>query len=241
MKAMFALFAALALLGNGIADEADALIEQGRVDEALTLVEEGVAAGTPEAINYQAWLLDNGEYVAADLPRAIALYRRAAELGQPHAQWRLGVLIDEGKAPGALEEAFALFEAAAEQEFAFAYVSLAVMHATGRGTPQDFAASRRNYELGIAAGNVHAIRGVGVLYALGQGVERDLVEAGAHFLLALRMGNESSQPALSQISGQLSEDELRHMFERANDLARQYGYDVSFDFDEIMQTDQTTT
>lgn len=239
MKALLALLAALMIMGAGIPEEANALLEDGRIAEAVALVDDGVAAGDDEAINYKAWLLENGEYVDADLPRAVEFYRRAARMAHPHAQWRLGVLIDEGKADGSLEEAVALFEAAAEQDFPFAYVSLAVMYATGRGTEQDYGLSRHYYELGIAAGNIHAIRGVGVLYALGQGVTRDPVEAAAHFLLSYGLGNEESEAGLGELLGLLSEVEIRQVFVRANELAEEYGYDVRFDFDQMMSEAST--
>ena len=90
-------------------------------------------------------------------------------------------MIDQGNAPGTLEDAYSLFQMAADADFTNAMVSMAVMKALGRGTDQDYEAALANYMRAARAGNPNGTRGVGVHFALGQGVPQDLAEAAACF------------------------------------------------------------
>lgn len=223
-------FAALLLMANGIADRAEALMGEGKEAEAFALVEREAENGDPEAVNYLAWFFDNGRHVAADRARAASLYREAAELGVPYAQWRLGVMIDTGETPGEAEEAIALFEKAAAQNFTNAMTSLAVMHATGRGTERDPVAARFYYSMAAAAGNPHAIRGLGVLYLHGEGVDADPMEAAAYFLIAAGFENEEAKTAFDVTTKGFDEADMQKVVARANELLTELGFDYGIEF-----------
>ena len=227
MRTLFTLFAAFMLMGNTIKEQAWALMEEGKEAEAFALVKDGAKDKDAESIDYLAWFYDQGRHVERDMKRAEKLYREAAELGVPHAQWRLGVLIDEGAVKGSKEDAFALFQQAAGQNFSNAMTSLAVMYATGRGTAQDHEAAKFYYSMAAAAGNPHAVQGLGVLYILGEGVEKDPVEAAAYFLLASSLGSESGEANFRRSRADLSAEDLARATARASELGSQFGFEGS--------------
>ena len=215
---------ALFLLANTIGDRAEALMEEGKEAEAFELVRQGAADGDADAINYLAWFYDNGRHVQTDRARAASLYRDAAEQGVAYAQWRLGVMIDMGETPGTPEDAFALFEKSAAQDFTNAMTSLAVMHATGRGTERDPIAARYYYSMAAAAGNAHAVRGLGILFLHGEGVDANPIEAAAYFLIAASLGNEEGQTCFDVVSEEFDEETLQRVADRANELVEELGF-----------------
>src|SRR5262245_49647955 len=106
------------------AEEAERLLGQGQDRPAFELIERAAAGGDVEAVDYLGWFYDNGRAVAQDQPRAVGLYRQAAERGNSHAQWRLGVMLDLGE--GVTEnpaEALSWIRRSAAQNYARAHVS----------------------------------------------------------------------------------------------------------------------
>jgi len=142
------------------------------------------------------------------------------------------VLIDTGEAEGTLEDAFSLFEAAAEEDFTNAIVSLAVMQATGRGTETDYEASLASYMRAARLGNAHGIQGVGVLFALGQGVPEDRNEAAAWFLVAATLGNEAGEENFARMtSGMMFAGDMQPIIDRAHAIAEEFGIEMEIVFD----------
>lgn len=227
MKAHFVVFAALALMGNTFKERAWALMENGKEAEALAVIQQGVAQNDPQSLDYSAWLYDEGRVVEENRDRSIQLYRRAADAGEPHAQWRLGVMIDEGVAPGNKSDAIELFRRSAAQGFTNAMTSLGVMYAQGSGVERDYGETFRYYEMAAKSGNPHAVRGIGLLYLNGEGVPVDAVEAAAHFVLAHTLGNPSAQTSLDIAASRLDDEDVLTVGSRATELARLYGYDFS--------------
>jgi uncharacterized protein len=222
-KIVAALLAGWLLVAAAPADEALLLMEQGKEAEAFALVERGAAQGDPESINYLAWFYDRGRHVARDNAKAGALYRRAADLGVAHAQWRLGVMIDSGEVDGAtLEEAVRLFEAAAAQDFTSGNVSLAVMQSAGRGTPRDFAAAMGNFRKAAMLGNVHAFNEIGVMHYNGEGVPADPQEALAWIMVAGVRGDEAAQSLMRDGFRRVDVD-VPAAADRAEEIEREFG------------------
>ena len=83
---------------------------------------------------------EDGRGVPVNTAEAARLYRVGANLGDPEAQWRLGKCLHGGllDVPPDLNEAYALFTAAAAQDFAPAIQSLGTMYANGRAVKQDY-------------------------------------------------------------------------------------------------------
>ncbi|MBO81082.1 tetratricopeptide repeat protein [Citromicrobium bathyomarinum] len=224
--------AALACLAN-TGDQIEALTDSGEYAAAFSIAREAAEAGDPEALDWLGWFYEFGNGVERDPAMAARYYRAAAAQGENHARWRLGVMIDQGETPGEPEEAVALFRQAAGENYLHAVVSLAVMQATGRGTPQDYAAALQNYMAAAALGSDHAARGVGVMIWNGEGVEADREEAAAWFLLSAAMGNEEGGDALDAALGALGDaaDE-RAIARRASEIADTLGLDILVEFEE---------
>ena len=230
---------ALALGATGAAANSDekptddaiqTLVDKGEDERAFALAQEGAEAGDPRAVEWVGWFYDNGAGVKRDVDEAAAHYRIAAAAGQNYARWRLGVMIDTDEAEGSLEEAVALFQAAADDGFTNAMTSLAVMQATGRGTALDYEASLDNYMRAAQAGNAHGIQGVGVLFANGQGVPRDVDEAMAWFLVAAYVGNEAGDANFNSMTEGRSEAELQGIVARAHEIAEEFGIEMTIIF-----------
>lgn len=213
----FILLFSVANTSNGAIE---ALVRDGNYEAAFEKAQSWADTGNAEAHEWLGYFYEDGVGVEANLAKAIHHYRVAiASGGQSYAQWRLGVLIDQGKAEGTLEEAFGLFELSAEQGQTEAMVSLGVMHATGRGTPQDFAACLESYMRAARAGESHGVRGVGVLFYLGQGVEQDTYEAAAWFAVAAAQGNEDAASDFTLLTEGMSKSEIEAIGQRANEIA----------------------
>ena len=227
------LILALALvfgMGNFSNDAVQALVDEGKDAQAFALANEGAAQGEARAHEWLGWLYDNGRGVDQDFAKAALHYRLAIESGGNYARWRVGVMIDDGDTPGTLEEAVALFDAAASEGFTNAMVSLAVMQATGRGTEQDFALAFANYMNAAHAGNPHGVQGVGVMYDLGQGVEEDDSEALAWFVVAAALGNETANGYVARMAEGRSASEMVAAATRANEIALELGHDLDIAF-----------
>ena len=183
--------------------------------------------GNAEAIATLGWMYETGEGVGVDTARAASLYRTAAEKGDAFGQWRMGVMIDEGKIAGSAEDAVLLFRKAAAQKVAGAMASLGVMHARGAGVERDYEAAMRYYQAAARMGSAHGLEGIGVLYANGQGVGRDLGEALAHWLVAASAGDADAAALLMQYMPASGTPEAAPIFARANHIADAYGVDPS--------------
>ena len=230
MRAAFLAFALLVLSANTnptLDERVDALLAEGQNSAALTAARAAADSGDPEGHDWIGWFHEEGRGIAVDIPKAAKHYRIAADGGNNHAAWRLGVLIDSGKVKGTLEEAVALFQAAADRGAPTGMVSLAVMQATGRGTRQDFGAAMGNYMRAAKLGHAHGVRGVGVLLFLGQGVAADPEEAAAWMLVSAAMGNEEADGNLSAILKQLPNDRYPAVGRRALAIADELGVEVS--------------
>ena len=78
---------------------------------------------------------------------------------------------------------------AAAQGRADAQFNLGVMHAKGRGVPQDYGLALKWYRLAAAQGHAKAQSNLGVMYYTGNGVPQDYVEAVKWFRLAAAHGD----------------------------------------------------
>lgn len=105
---------------------------------------------------------ERGIGTPVDLAEALRWYRRAADNGQPAAQFRLGVLLSRASPP---DEAAAArwYEAAAEGGVAQAAYNLAVFYETGRGVEPDEARAAALYERAYGGGIAQAAMNRGLL------------------------------------------------------------------------------
>ena len=188
----------------------------------LATVQAEAAKGQADAISTLGWMYETGKGVAENDGKAAALYRTAIAQGDAFGQWRMGVMMDDGSAPGSHAQALALFREAAAKKSAGATASLGVMYATGRGVARDYDAAMRYYQAAARMGSAHGIEGIGVLYANGQGVERNMAEALAHWLVAASAGDEDAMKLVMAHMPGSSAPEAAPIYARANAIADTY-------------------
>lgn len=224
MKRILAAGAAWMLLFAGTtARDIGALIDAGKPIEAFALAQERAAAGDPEADLALAWFYETGEQITADKAKAAGHYRKCADAGLSHCQWRLGVLYDMGE--GVAEDPAAAFDwisKAEAQGYEAARVSLAVLYATGRGTRVDYAKAMALYRAAAKAGQPHGFYGVGVLYALGQGVSADPQTAAAWLAVADSVGDERAGPQLQKMLDGKDGEYRRLVTAKADEIYKEY-------------------
>lgn len=226
MRYLILALALILSLGNAN-DEIQSLVDNEEYDQAFARASELAATGDPNAHDWLGWMYERGNGVEVDLPLAIYHYRIAAASQENHASWRLGVLIDQGQAEGTLEDAVALFQSGAANDYTNAIVSLAVMQATGRGTPQDFPAALENYMRAAALGDGGGLRGVGIMMYLGQGLEPNKEEAAAWFLVSAARGNPEGENSFQLVMSELEDTEPTLIAKRAKEIADDLDLEVN--------------
>ena len=94
-----------------------------------------------------------------DHATAIMLLRPLADRGNAAAQFRLGVMYDNGwGVPQDLAQAMDWYRKAAEQGYAAAQFNLGVMYDNASGVPQDFVQAHKWFSLAAAQGEADAIK-----------------------------------------------------------------------------------
>lgn len=220
MRSLFGVFAATAL---AFANPTALAAQDGAApDLTLAAVQADADRGEPEAISTLGWMYETGHGVSEDDAKAASLYRTAIAKGDGFGQWRLGVMIDEGAAPGTSEQAVALFREAAARKSPGATASLGVMYANGRGVERDYETAMRYYQAAARMGSAHGIEGIGVLYANGQGVARDMKEALAHWMVAASAGDSDAMALLMEHMPGADAPEAAPIYARANAIADAY-------------------
>jgi uncharacterized protein len=127
-------------------------------DEAAArkLFERAAEAGNPRGVTNLA-ALGNDAGVPSDPVKARALLVRSAEKNSAEAQYRLGLMMQDGVGgPKDDVAARALFEKAAVQGHPGALERMGTFAQSGRGGPQDTGAAKAWYEKAAAAGNEDA-------------------------------------------------------------------------------------
>jgi TPR repeat protein len=221
MRSLFGAFAATVLVFGS----ATPLSSQTEGRPALTLaaVQSEAAQGHADAISTLGWMHETGNGAPVDAAKAVSLYRTAIAKGDAFGEWRMGVMIDEGKVAGSPEQAVTLFRQAAAGKSPGATASLGVMYAEGRGVARDYETAMRYYQAAARLGSAHGIQGIGVLYANGQGVTRNMGEALAHWLVAAAAGNGDAMTLLMEHMPAAGTPEAAPIYDRANTIADAYG------------------
>jgi TPR repeat protein len=119
--------------------------------------------------------LEDGDsaFQIGDVLTAANLYRAVAIQGEPLAQFRLGVLYEEGKGTEkGSREAIRWYLVASAQGFSDATYNLARLYHDGRGIPQNHVRARRWYGVAAKQGYLKALVNLGVMNAVGEGGPR---------------------------------------------------------------------
>jgi TPR repeat protein len=142
--------------------------------------------GNPEGIACLGDMFRKGFGVSADLGEAGRLYREAAEMGMPYAEYAYGVLLRD---TGDVENSLKYLKLAAAHDLVPAYTEIGMVY---RSQKDDTEAVRW---LQIASGKRHP-RGIAALadmYASGRGVDADVAEAARLTREAADLGFPMSQ------------------------------------------------
>ena len=138
----------------------------------------------------------DGKDVPQDYTKAAEWYQKAAEIGNPNAQYKLGRMYqgygDEG-VPTDIKEAFKWYHIAAKQGLADAQDYLGLMYYNGIGVPQDYAEAAKWFRKAAEQGNVDSQFYLGAIYGYGQGVPQDYTEAAEWYRKAAEQGAAEAQ------------------------------------------------
>ena len=158
-------------------------------------------------IRQQAINMAEGNGVTRNLVQSVELFRKAAELGDAEAQFRLARCYDrsgEGVDADAAQ-AVKWYEKAAKEGNAKAIHNLGVCFEYGEGVAKDMAKAQELYrkafpgisklaQQGDAEGQLY----LGHCYSDGQGVQKDLAQAVEWYRKAAEQGNARAQYALAK-------------------------------------------
>jgi TPR repeat protein len=136
----------------------------------------------------------------ASFLRAAPLFRAAAELGHPMAQYNLGCMYDNGDGVRKnAREAVRYYELAAAQSHCDAEYNLALKYIDGDGVAKDEARAAQLYERAALSGIRNAQYNAGVMYEMGMGVEIDIPRAIKYFKMCAAQGDENAAFKLSKL------------------------------------------
>jgi TPR repeat protein len=136
----------------------------------------------------------NTAYEKADFGSAHKLYSQLALQGDRTAQFRLGVLYEDGN--GVVKdsrEAVRWYLVASAQGSSEATYNLARLYHDGRGIPQNHVRARRWYLVAAKQEDTRAAVNLGVMHASGEGGPRDYRKAIEWFLRAAQRGDDRAK------------------------------------------------
>jgi localization factor PodJL len=150
------------------------------------------------------------KYLSAPVNEAEAAkwLERAAESGEPVAQYRLGALYQYGKGvPADAAKATHWFQAAAMQGNVKAMHNLAVALAEGTGIKKNPAEAARWFSKAASMGLGDSQFNLAVLYERGEGVPQSLLDAYKWYAIAAAGGDGESKARIEALATQLSPDD----------------------------------
>lgn len=150
----------------------------------------------------------------------VAELRRAAEQGDPEAQFQLGGLYERGNGvPEDVAEAAAWYRRAADQGYANAQFRLGFAYSNGEGVPLDDAESIAWFRRAAEQGHDAAQWMLGTMYAWGgRGAPRDEVAAYMWLHLAVSQNDGHDRSPLDQLEARMSPEQIAE----AQRLAREW-------------------
>ena len=174
-------------------------------DPLFVRLQELAASNNAQAIYHMGMAYHLGAGVTKDQGKAFAAFKKASELGDPLAAYKLGCFYagqGEGIVAPDAEKAFAFKSVAAKAGYALAQLDIAGSYAA-KG---DLKESIHWVEQAAAQGWPDALYTLAALHNGYNGVAPDHVKAATYFRLYMRAGHESP-PELAKLEATLSEDE----------------------------------
>ena len=148
------------------------------------------------------WMLLHGVGTEKDEQAARRWFEKAAELGNPHAQYSLAKLIlaDPGSETEQVEKAVAWLTRSAELGNQYAQYCLGKLLLQGEDVPKDIAEAVRLLTASAEQGNQYAQYALGKLYLLGKEIPADKEATARWFTLSAAQGNEYAQYFLDHMN-----------------------------------------
>lgn len=143
-----------------------------------------------------AYFVDEGE--DPDYAYAFEMYSLAAEVGNPYAMNRVGLMYDRGEyVDQDFDQAFDWYLKAAEAGLPAAQSNVGSMYNAGDGVRQDYAEAKRWFRMAADNGYGYAMYALGDMYLAGNGVAKDAEEATAWYQKASEAGDANGHWSLS--------------------------------------------
>lgn len=134
--------------------------------------------GDPKILVEEANIYYYGRGTKRDLPKAFALFKRAADAGDPAAQESAAYMLQEGIGVNKnLKEAFELYKKSALAGNAAAQMNLGTMYREGQGTKKDYQEALKWTRKAAAQGSSRAMNNIGYMYERGYGLPKDYKES----------------------------------------------------------------
>ncbi len=144
----------------------------------------------PDPIAQEEFLTANRYFNSGDYSKAVASYRKAANLGHAEAQNMLGICYYKGNGVTKnLKLAFDWFTKSAMQGFSIAQNNLANCYLNAWGVDKDYRHAAYWYEKAAEQGDADAQNSLGVRYYNGEGVKKNYGKAAYWFRKAAEQGH----------------------------------------------------
>jgi len=159
--------------------------------------------------NAQSYVDAFNAYLRGDYARAEREFRPLAERGNVLAQYKLGLMYNNGEGVKQnFGEAVKWFNRAASQGYAPAQRGLGIKFGKGQGVKRNYGEAVRWYRFGADQGDAASQYRLGRMYALGRGIRRDFTEAFAWFNLAADQKIEDAAIARDSVAARLTPKQL---------------------------------
>ncbi len=190
-------------------------------------------------------MYENGKGVGKDYSEALNWYRLAAQQGHSEAQYNLGVICRQGNGVNQdFAEAIKWFQLDAKQGNSNAQFQLGLIYETGEGVSKDYSEALKWYRLAAKQGHSEALKwfilaadkgnsdaqyNLGLMYANGQGVNKNYREALRWCRLAAKQGHCASAEWLRSVAQRYANQgdsdaqfQLGLMYETGKGVPRNY-------------------
>ncbi|MCX6340522.1 MAG: tetratricopeptide repeat protein [Candidatus Aureabacteria bacterium] len=177
-------------------------------DKSLNNAGQKIVSTTRSLLDSNEMQVGKAAYDRKDYVAAFQNFSKAAKKGDAEAQYKLGLMYDEGHGvPKNYVEGAKWYRKAAEQGFAPAQSNLGFMYVNGQGVSQDYSATYVHgqsvspdyveavkwYRKAAEQGFAEAQNNLGAMYYKGQGVPQDYTVAADWYRAAAEQGNAIAQ------------------------------------------------
>jgi len=157
----------------------------------------------PAAMRRYGLALIEGEHLTRDIGGGMAIVRRAAELGDDEAAYRMGRFHDEGNHPDFAEQDYAkaahYYEIGAAENHRGSLHDLGRLVVHGMGVPQDKARGLELIGKSAQQGSVNSEILLGKLYQFGKVIDKDVARARDHYQRAADAENPEGMRRLGRL------------------------------------------